>query len=157
MTLADLGNLGELVGAIAVIGSLLYLATQIRQNSKLLRASAIQSDASNSAASLSTIAQDLSTATVLMKGLGDLRSLSGGEAAQCSALLYLVFIEIQSSYLLHCEKAIPEGLWQSKIAVAQFYLRTPGVREWWKAGHELLDRDFVRYVERELLTNHASN
>ena len=77
--------------------------------------------------------------------------------AQCSALLYLVFIEIQSSYLLHCEKVIPEGLWQSKIAVAQFYLRTPGGREWWKAGHELLDRDFVRYVERELLTNHASN
>jgi len=157
MTLADLGNLGEFVGAIGVVGSLLYLATQIRQNSKLLRATAVQSAASNSAVSLSSIAQDLSTAAVLVKGLGDFRSLSGEEAAQCSALLYLVFNEIQSSYSLHCEKVIPDGLWQSKIAVAQFYLRTPGVREWWKAGRELMDRDFVRYAERELLTNQASN
>ena len=31
MTLSDLGNLGELVSAIAVVVSLLYLAAQIRQ------------------------------------------------------------------------------------------------------------------------------
>ena len=33
MTLEDLGNLGELVGAIGVVASFIYLAVQIRQNS----------------------------------------------------------------------------------------------------------------------------
>jgi uncharacterized membrane protein len=157
MTLADLGNLGEFVAAIAVVGSLIYLATQIRQNSKLLRASAIQSVASSTAESLSTIAQDLNTAGVLARGLGDFKSLSLEEAAQCSALFYLIFNEIQSSYRMHREKVIPEELWQSKVAVATFYLRTPGVREWWKAGRELMERDFVRYAERELPAEQASN
>ena len=156
MSLADLGNLGELIAAIAVVASLLYLAAQIRQNSKLLRASAIQSVASNTAGALASIGQDLNTAAVLTKGLSDFKSLSAAEATQCSALLYLVFNEIQSSYSLHREGAIPEGLWQSKVAVATFYLRTPGVREWWKAGRDLMDRDFVAYAERELLAKQVA-
>ena len=32
LTLQDLGNLGEALGAVAVIVSLIYLALQIRQN-----------------------------------------------------------------------------------------------------------------------------
>jgi hypothetical protein len=155
LTLSDLGNLGEFVAAIAVVGSLLYLAMQIRQNSKLLRASAIQSVASNTAGSLSTIAQDLSTAAVLLKGVGDFKALSGEEAVQCSALLHLVFNEIQSSYRMHREGIIPEELWQGSAAVAAFYLRTPGVRAWWKTGKELMDGDFVRYAERELIAKRS--
>ena len=36
MSLADLGNIGEFVGAIAVVASLVYLALQIRQNTRQL-------------------------------------------------------------------------------------------------------------------------
>ncbi|MBW2725788.1 MAG: hypothetical protein JRE71_15510 [Deltaproteobacteria bacterium] len=34
MTLQDLGNIGEFVGAIGVVTSLVYLALQIRQQSR---------------------------------------------------------------------------------------------------------------------------
>ena len=37
MTLEDLGNLGEFIGAIAVVASLVYLAIQIRQNTARIR------------------------------------------------------------------------------------------------------------------------
>ena len=39
MDVVILAAWGELIGGIAVVGSLVYLAGQIRQNSKLLRAS----------------------------------------------------------------------------------------------------------------------
>ncbi len=39
MTLEDLGNLSEFVGAFAVVISLVYLAVQIRQNTAQIRAS----------------------------------------------------------------------------------------------------------------------
>jgi hypothetical protein len=42
MSLEDLGNIGEFVAAAAVIVSLIYLAVQIRQNTKSLRASTFQ-------------------------------------------------------------------------------------------------------------------
>jgi hypothetical protein len=39
MTLEDLGNLSEIIGAIAVVISLVYLAVQIRQNTAQIRES----------------------------------------------------------------------------------------------------------------------
>jgi hypothetical protein len=43
MSLEDLGNVGEFVAAVAVVVSLIYLAFQIRQNTRWLRASLKQS------------------------------------------------------------------------------------------------------------------
>ena len=40
MTLQDLGNMGEFVGAIAVIATLIYLTVQIRQNSRSISTAA---------------------------------------------------------------------------------------------------------------------
>ena len=37
MSIQDIGSIGELVGALAVIISLIYLATQIRQNTRAVR------------------------------------------------------------------------------------------------------------------------
>lgn len=39
MTIQDLGSIGELVAAIATVATLLYLAHQIRQNTKVARSS----------------------------------------------------------------------------------------------------------------------
>jgi hypothetical protein len=42
MTLDDLGNIGEVVSAIAVVVSLLYLGIQIRQNTRSVRSASFQ-------------------------------------------------------------------------------------------------------------------
>ena len=42
MTLDDLGNVGELVSAIAVVVSLLYLGIQVRQNTRTARSASFQ-------------------------------------------------------------------------------------------------------------------
>ena len=44
MSLNDLANLGQIIGAIAVVISLIYVALQIRQNTNAVRAATAQSD-----------------------------------------------------------------------------------------------------------------
>ena len=44
-TAEDLGNVGDFVGGIGVIVTLIYLALQIRQNSQLLRANTLATTA----------------------------------------------------------------------------------------------------------------
>lgn len=41
MTLSELANLGEILGAIAVVASLVYLAVQVRQNTRAVRGSTL--------------------------------------------------------------------------------------------------------------------
>jgi len=43
MSLGDLPNLGQIIGAIAVVVSLIYVALQIRQNTNAVRAATSQS------------------------------------------------------------------------------------------------------------------
>jgi len=43
MTIQDLGNIGELVAAIATVATLVYLAIQIRSNTIAVRSAAAQS------------------------------------------------------------------------------------------------------------------
>ena len=42
MTLNDLANLGQIIGAVAVVVSLIYVALQIRQNTNAVRSAAAQ-------------------------------------------------------------------------------------------------------------------
>jgi hypothetical protein len=58
MTLSDLGNLGQFISSIVVIITLIYLAIQIRQGSKIARASLRQSLAENQFAVLALRATD---------------------------------------------------------------------------------------------------
>ena len=58
MTLGDLGNIGGFISGIAVAISLIYLAIQIRQGSKVARASLRQSLAENQFAQLTLRATD---------------------------------------------------------------------------------------------------
>ena len=58
MTLTDLGSLGGFISGIAVAISLIYLAIQIRQGSKIARASLRQSLAENQFAQLTLRATD---------------------------------------------------------------------------------------------------
>ena len=43
MTIQDWGAIGEILGAIATIATLIYLATQLRQNTRALQAASMDS------------------------------------------------------------------------------------------------------------------
>jgi hypothetical protein len=65
MSLSDLGDLGGFVSAVAVVISLLYLAVQIRQNTRSPRAGAHQSITSHIAELNRTIVKNAEVARLL--------------------------------------------------------------------------------------------
>jgi len=80
-----IGAIGEIIGALAVVLTLGYLATQIRQNTKAERNTAMQQLLSASAATNNLIAGDEQLASTLSKGFRDPRSLSDAERLQVNA------------------------------------------------------------------------
>jgi hypothetical protein len=67
---------GEFIGGIAVVVSLIYLASQIRQNSRLLQASTTSASSQVEVAVNTLMAQDPKVAKAYAEGLADLDSLS---------------------------------------------------------------------------------
>jgi len=77
-----LGNLGEFVGAIVIIATLIYLAMQVRQNSEMIRVNAIATNLQLSSSMVTTITGSRENAEYWLKGESEFESLDKVDRAR---------------------------------------------------------------------------
>ena len=70
--LEALGSLGDFIGGLAVIATLLYLAIQVRQNTQLLRANTLAATAAATVSFNHMLGSDPAVARVFQVGLENL-------------------------------------------------------------------------------------
>ena len=138
MNLDALGNIGEFMGAIGVIVSLIYVSIQLRQNSKAVRASAYQEISRTSIDLLSCLISDPGMAEIWGRGLdGGTLALDEVETTRWHSMLLATFRHWDNLYYQFRNDLLETHLWQSYRVVIESYLVYPGVVEWWhrnKAG-----------------------
>ena len=154
MSLQELGSLGELVGGIAVIVSLLYLAFQIRQNTKTSRASNYESVLNGLRQFHTLIAQDGELADIYMRGSADLSSLNPKEFVRFNMTLYNVFTNFGVALHLHQQGMIEDRLLQDFEDGLISILAQPGVLAWWKTDDAKLHMNW-RYLEQRRAAQQA--
>jgi hypothetical protein len=92
MNWAAIGAVGELVGGIAVIGTLIYLATQIRQNTKINASAIRQSFYDYTTRQMLYGTDDTEFNEVLAKAAMTDEDLSPGESIRIMRLFQAVFV-----------------------------------------------------------------
>jgi hypothetical protein len=151
VTLEDLGNLGDFIGGLAVIATLLYLAVQIRQNTRILRTSAEQT--ADPIAAIANIAQSPENAAVYHKGLADPNDLSAEERTHFYLLMASSFYVLHQGFRAYQLGTQSRDTWRWQSRALQFYASQPGVRTWWRhQGNGLFDPDseYWRLVDSEM-------
>ncbi len=149
-----IGAIGELIGAVGVIVSLVYLATQIRHSSRLmgehsraLRVAAIDQIAAGFSRFRDPLIRDPAIAALWLKGTKDYGSLDEVELVRCSRLFQELFFGHQNVYARYKEGAASEGLWLDHRDAIIANLRMPGIRAWWADVHMIYADDFEEVVE----------
>ena len=67
MSLQDLGNLGELIAAVATVLTLAYLAVQLKQNTNALRSQTFQQSSMDMSLTANAISSNEELASILVK------------------------------------------------------------------------------------------
>jgi len=67
-TLSDLENLAEIVGAIAIVISLIYVGQELRDNTSAVKANSLQSIANSSSASMLAVVENGDFADIRLQG-----------------------------------------------------------------------------------------
>jgi len=154
VTLEDLGNIGEFVGAIGVVASLIYLALQIRQNSHLIsqNTSAVKVASADSylqyGASLrGQFIQDPEVVRIWMGGMNDFESLKAEDRMRFSFLILNAFYAIQNTFLHAREGVVDREFWEADEEALRFHLQSPGVRAWWPERRAFLTGTFAKHVD----------
>jgi len=147
LDITTLAAWGEFIGGIAVVVSLLYLASQIRQNSKLMRVSTA-AVTSGSVASLTTsLAEDPELARIYREGLIDLSALSDADRYRFDAIAMQNFGAACTIYHLWQAGAFLPALWEFRHRGMLWSTRQQGMREWWREWRNTFDEAFRNYVD----------
>ena len=76
MTIQDLGSLGELMAAIATVATLVYLAIQLKQNTRALRSQTFQQSSMDMSLTANAISSDGELGKIVVKASDSLDDLS---------------------------------------------------------------------------------
>ncbi len=158
MTLQDLGNIGEFVGAIGVIASLVYLAVQIRQNTRSVRASMFQEAVRDFALASDVLASDADLARIWRTGIRDFDALEPDERQRFAAYALGLFRRTENVFFQTQHGALDLAFGESVVSHVRLMGSWPGIVAWWTRARVLFSPSFREYVDRELTpgNQHAS-
>jgi hypothetical protein len=152
MTIQEWGALGELVGGVAVIATLIYLAIQIRLSVGEARREAVNSErgAASFPLQLCRLTESAENVEALRAGLHDYKSLTPDQAGRFNSLLLGLFVSFVTVNDYYEQKMIPEDEFRASEGNFLRLLITPGGRQWWEQTKTLYPSRGVGYVEQEL-------
>ena len=151
MNLTDLANIGQVIGAIAVVISLIYVALQIRQNTNAVRAATVQSVHEHFANWYNFFASDASLSQIAIRGLKDYGCLSEMDKARFVAMFMAFLSYSQNAFLKWRQGLLAPSLWLGWEQVIMNLVCSPGGKGLWKERSYLFGEEFRRYVEDDLM------
>jgi len=141
MTLEAIGVLAEVVGAIGVIASLVYLAIQIRSNTKQLRFEASQTVAESIDRAFDPLYVE-PNALILTKGGADLDSLNETERTVYNGLmgrqLHNFYRVVEAQKLDMIDKSATQAMYYKVYADI---FGSPGASKWLAENKHMVDAE----------------
>lgn len=139
MSLETLANIGEFVGGLAVIISLLYVAHGLRTNTRTMCASSAAVSQDSLASLNELVASDPELAELLARAT-ERRTLEGfkrEEVIRLSAFLRAATQRFESMYFRYEARLLEERVWEVRRKWLAGFLKLPYVAEWWSAEREI--------------------
>ena len=130
MNWAAIGAVGEILGAIAVLATLVYLAAQIRQNSQFVKAATYHSTMRARNEFNFAVATTPELSALLIRA-GDKRvTLDADERQRFNSLMWGLFNLFEDSVVQHDHGLLTPDSWESTRWAMADMLKSSGVRAW---------------------------
>jgi hypothetical protein len=148
-----IGTIAEVVGAAAVVLSLIYVAAQIKQNTEASRAQSINQINSQYGALMSQIATNGDLAQIYRKATNG-EELAPDESVRYTAYLSAFFAFIEEFFLLHRSGTYEENLGDGDAVeffepTVRRLLASPTAIQWWKEeSRNIYVAEFCESVNR---------
>jgi hypothetical protein len=136
------GALGEVIGALAVVATLIYLTVQVRYAKHQLEINGVYSRAQTSIGTLLPIVNDPELASLLLQAghprFGDF-GLEPVDAQRVGAFLHMWMQVEQANHHM-----LPEG---THDEILRFFLSIPSYADFWDKNKNAYDKEFVARME----------
>ena len=143
-----LGAVGEIVGAVAVVATLVYLSIQIRQNTKSERASALDASISAFSAVRESTYVNPELSALYLKGSKSPSTLNEEEAFRYRLFMHNIILSFWHMFTQSRYADLPVDIWNSQKPMIARVFSTPGGKWFWQ-GHKVeFEESFREEVEK---------
>lgn len=150
LKLSELANIAEVIGAFAVVVSLIYVGVQVNDSNSAVRSASVN-DANVAVQEwYIQVGSDEQTSRLFYGALMSDEPLPNEEEFQFIMVFHGVFLGFQNSYLMAEEGTIDSDLVDGLTGAILTVKDTPGMKRYWRQRRTTLHPRFVRYVD-ELL------
>ncbi len=150
MTLVDLANIGQIVGSLAVIGSLIFVGLQIRQNTRATRATALQMNA-DYWLNYFTLLADKQFSEVYSKGAVGKVELEGSQFGQFFFLCRATFMGCENQHHQYLSGLLDDDAYKGYEATIREQIAAfPGVRAMWQLVKHTYGTEFAKFLDKQI-------
>jgi len=153
VNLESFAYLAEIVGAIAVVVSLIYLAVQVRQSNRAQSTENYARALERFAQFQANLTHNAEFAIIFSKGVEDLRSLEPWQRLRVVWSMHETFDCFEFLFQSARVGTVPAEVWERWSAATAWWLSYPGIQQWWASKPIPYTRSFSAFVEEIIANN----
>ena len=152
LRLTDWASIAEVVGALAVVISLIYVGMQVRDNTAEVRAANRQHLVRRAHTATIDIATSPELAAAFAKAASS-EALTPTEQVQYRYFVRAVIYDVQEAYLLYKEARLSEEYWRTRSALFDAFMAQELARSIYLSDRDMgvLHSDFVSWANNSNL------
>jgi hypothetical protein len=139
--------ISQVIGSIAVVLSVLYLALQVHGSTRIARLAAQDAAATALREVTRPFAENADLARVWSTGLEDLQSLSAEDQTRFFHSTYQFLKAFETIHFHNVYGLMDEQIWQGWCGLLQHYIASPGMEHYWKLRQDLFSKRFREFVQ----------
>lgn len=141
------GAVGEIIGAAAVVISLVYLASQVRNQNREARLAAMHEFYKGFRDAIASISSDPGLADLLIRANEDYDRLTDGEALRLIAGLQRPLRVWEEAYLQNEHGRLDPRVWDTMVRQLSSLMGIHAFRKTWELRKQLFDDGFRAFVD----------
>ncbi len=142
-----IATIAEVVGALGVIASLLYVGVQVRHNSEATRAATTAQTLDQSALTSQFLAQDKVSSNLYFRGLKDPLLLEQDEKSQYFFIMLSMFRRYENTEYQYRKGLFDEGAWEGMRGNIVTIIERPGFEWFWERAKQGYSPSFRKLLE----------
>jgi hypothetical protein len=147
----EVSAIAQIIGSIAVVFSVLYLAIQVHQSTRIAKLAAQDAAATSLREVTKPFAENAELARIWRLGLESIEELSVEDQARFFHSTYQFLKAYETIHYHHLYGLMDEQIWQGWCGLLKHYIASPGIDRYWQLRHDLFSQrfqDFVGSLER---------
>lgn len=147
MTLAELSDVSQSLGAVAVVVSLIFVAHQIRQNTRALKATSHHAITDSFNAINTLIISDQKVARLWRLGMAGSDTLDDDERVSFSFVMLGYMRIFETLHYQYSTGALEPKLFEAELNTLKWAVTNPGFQAWWPANPISLSAEYRAFIE----------